>query len=323
MTDVLTEFPKLVDPRTGTPLMERTIMIANTSNMPVAAREASIYTGISLAEYYRDMGYHVAVMADSTSRWAEALRELSGRMEELPADEGFPSYLPTRLAEFYERAGMVTTLGGAEGSVTVIGSVSPPGGDFSEPVTQHTKRFVRALWVLDRQLANARHYPAVSWLDSYSEYADDLGLWWGAEGMPEWSRLRKDMMSLLQQENRLQQVVKLVGPDVLPDSQRIILEACALFKTAFLQQDVFSDVDMYSTLPKQIKMLTLIVRFYQLGNHAIQKGATLVAVRGLRVYRDIMRMRFTVKNNELEKLDRMLADLERGMSELEARYGRR
>jgi len=322
MTDVLTEFPKLVDPRTGKPLMERTIMIANTSNMPVAAREASIYTGITLAEYYRDMGYHVAVMADSTSRWAEALRELSGRMEELPADEGFPSYLPTRLAEFYERAGMVVTLGGSEGSITVIGSVSPPGGDFSEPVTQHTKRFVRALWVLDRQLANARHYPAVSWLDSYSEYVDDLGAWWSEQGIPEWKELRRDIMGLLQQENRLQQVVKLVGPDVLPDSQRIILEACGLFKTAFLNQDVFMEIDMYSPLEKQVKMLRLIVRFYQLGSRAIQRGATLVVVRGLKIYRDIMRMRYTVKNNELQKLDQMMADMERAMAELESRYAR-
>ncbi len=321
MTDVLTEFPKLVDPRTGKPLMERTIMIANTSNMPVAAREASIYTGIALAEYYRDMGYHVAVMADSTSRWAEALRELSGRMEELPADEGFPAYLPTRLAEFYERAGMVVNLGGSVGSISVIGSVSPPGGDFSEPVTQHTKRFVRALWVLDRQLANARHYPAISWLDSYSEYVDDLGAWWSDQGMPEWTELRRDIMGLLQQENRLQQVVKLVGPDVLPDSQRIVLEACALFKSAFLQQDVFMEIDMYTPLEKQLKMLKLIVLFYQLGSRAIQRGATLVAVRGLKIYRDIMRMRFTVKNDELSKLDRMKADLERAMGELEARYG--
>ena len=323
MTDVLTEFPKLVDPRTGRPLMERTIMIANTSNMPVAAREASIYTGITLAEYYRDMGYHVAVMADSTSRWAEALRELSGRLEELPADEGFPSYLPTRLAEFYERGGMVTTLGGSEGSVTVIGSVSPPGGDFSEPVTQHSKRFVRALLVLDRQLANARHYPAVSWLDSYSEYVDDLSHWWEGQGFPQWKGLRTEIMGLLQQENRLQQVVKLVGPDVLPDSQRIVLETCALFKNSFLQQDAFSELDAYSPIEKQVKMLSLILAFYRLGNRAIQKGATLVAVRGLKVYQEMMRMRQTVRNDDLAALDRMAAELERSIAELEARYGRR
>lgn len=323
MTDVLTEFPKLVDPRTGRPLMERTIMIANTSNMPVAAREASIYTGIALAEYYRDMGYHVAVMADSTSRWAEALRELSGRLEELPADEGFPSYLPTRLAEFYERGGMVTTLAGGEGSVTVIGSVSPPGGDFSEPVTQHSKRFVRALWVLDRQLANARHYPAVSWLDSYSEYADELAPWWEAQGFPQWRKLRAEIMGLLQQESRLQQVVKLVGPDVLPDSQRIVLETCALFKNAFLQQDAFDPQDAFTPVAKQVRMLSVILAFYRLGSRAIRKGATLVAVRGLRVCREMMRMRQTVRNEDLAALDRMEAELERSVAELEARHGRR
>lgn len=298
-------------------------MIANTSNMPVAAREASIYTGISLAEYYRDMGYNVAVMADSTSRWAEALRELSGRMEELPADEGFPSYLPTRLAEFYERAGVVVTRGGEEGSVTVIGSVSPPGGDFSEPVTQHSKRFVRALWILDRQLANARHYPAVSWLESYSEYVEDLREWWAAQGVPQWAELRDEIMGLLQQENRLQQVVKLVGPDVLPDSQRVVLEAAALFKNAFLQQDSFDPVDMYCPLQKQVKMLTLVLLFYRLASRAIQRGVTLVAVRGLRIYREMMRMRHTVKNDEIEKLDGMASALERAVAELEARYGRR
>ncbi|HOE27498.1 MAG: V-type ATP synthase subunit A [Candidatus Aureabacteria bacterium] len=323
MTDVLTEFPKLLDPRTGRPLMERTILIANTSNMPVAAREASIYTGITLAEYYRDMGYHVAVMADSTSRWAEALRELSGRLEELPADEGFPSYLPTRLAEFYERGGAVTTLGGEEGSVTVIGSVSPPGGDFSEPVTQHSKRFVRALWLLDRKLANARHYPAVSWIDSYSEYVEELAPWWEAQGFPQWRELRAEIMGLLQQENRLQQVVKLVGPDVLPDSQRIVLETCALFKNSFLQQDAFSARDAYTPAEKQMKMLSLILRFHRLGSRALQKGATLVAVRGLPSYREMMRMRQTVPNDDLSALDRMGEELERSIAELEARYGRR
>jgi len=323
MTNVLTEFPKLIDPRTGKPLMQRTIMIANTSNMPVAAREASIYTGITLAEYYRDMGYTVAVMADSTSRWAEALRELSGRMEELPADEGFPSYLPSRLAEFYERAGTVTALSGREGSVSVIGSVSPPGGDFSEPVTQHSKRFVRALWALDRHLANARHYPAVSWLDSYSEYVDDLGGWWAAQGFPDWKELRGQIMDLLQQENRLQEVVKLVGPDVLPDSQRIVLETCAIFKNSFLQQDTLNPMDMFCPIEKQIRMLRLIVLFHRLASRAIQRGTTLVAVRGMKIYGELMRIRQTVKNEELEKLDHMAAELKRSMEELEARYEKR
>ncbi|MCX6354884.1 MAG: V-type ATP synthase subunit A [Candidatus Aureabacteria bacterium] len=323
MTDVLTEFPKLIDPRTGKPLMQRTIMIANTSNMPVAAREASIYTGITLAEYYRDMGYTVAVMADSTSRWAEALRELSGRMEELPADEGFPSYLPSRLAEFYERAGSVTALSGREGSVSVIGSVSPAGGDFSEPVTQHSKRFVRAFWALDRQLANARHYPAVSWLDSYSEYVDDLGGWWVAQGFPDWKELRGQIMDLLQQENRLQEVVKLVGPDVLPDSQRIVLETCGIFKNSFLQQDTLNPMDMFCPIEKQIKMLRLIVLFHRLASRAINRGATLVAVRGTKIYSELMRIRQTVKNEEPEKLDQMADELKRSMDELEARCEKR
>jgi V/A-type H+-transporting ATPase subunit A len=323
MTGVLTELPNIEDPRTGEPLIRRTVLVANTSNMPVAAREASIYTGITIAEYYRDMGYDVALMADSTSRWAEALREISGRLQEMPAEEGFPAYLASRLAEFYERAGRVRTLDGAQGSVTAIGAVSPPGGDFSEPVTQHSKRFVRALWVLDRQLANARHYPAVSWLDSYSEYVEDLAPWWEAQGFPQWKGLRAGIMGLLQQENRLQQVVKLVGPDVLPDSQRIVLETCGLFKNSFLQQDAFNEVDAYSPIEKQVKMLSLILAFYRLGNRAIQNGATLVAVRGLKVYREMMRMRQTVRNDDLAALDRMAAELERSVAELEARHGRR
>ena len=222
MTDVLTEFPSLIDPRTGRSLMERTILIANTSNMPVAAREVSLYSGITLAEYYRDMGYAVAIMADSTSRWAEALRELSGRMEEMPAEEGFPAYLPTRLAEFYERAGRVTTLCNKEGSVSVIGAVSPPGGDFSEPVTQHTKRVIRCFWALDRELANARHYPAIGWIDSYSEYADEVREWWDKLDT-RWAQIRQDALDLLKREQRLQQIVRLIGPDALPDTERLIL----------------------------------------------------------------------------------------------------
>jgi len=255
MTDVLNEFPKLIDPRTGRSLMERTLLIANTSNMPVSAREASIYTGVTMAEYYRDQGYHVAVMADSTSRWAEALRELSGRMEEMPAEEGFPAYLPTRIAEFYERAGNMTTLSDKKGSVTIIGAVSPPGGDFSEPVTQHTKRFVRCFWGLDRQLANARHYPAISWLESYSEYLADVTPWWEQQVGSAWQQNRAEIMELLQKEVRLQQVVKLVGPDALPDSQRFILEVCTLCKNAFLQQNAFDDIDRYSVVEKQLRML--------------------------------------------------------------------
>lgn len=322
ITDVLQEFPKLIDPRTQRPLMERTIMIANTSNMPVAAREASIYTGITLAEYYRDQGYHVAIMADSSSRWAEALRELSGRMEEMPAEEGFPAYLPTRLAEFYERAGLIKTLNKEEGSVTVIGAVSPPGGDFSEPVTQHTKRFVRAFWALDRDLANARHYPAISWLDSYSEYIDDISDWWKENADPEWSALRADIMDILQQEAKLQQVVKLVGADVLPDRQRLILDVANLFKNTFLQQSAFDEIDMYSTVQKQVKMLRIIVTYYRMGKDAIQKGATLMKLRRMRVFTDIQRMKFSVANDEVEKLDTMQSQLEREMRRLGEIYDR-
>ena len=320
ITDMLTEFPKLIDPRTGKPMMERSIIIANTSNMPVAAREASIYTGITMAEYYRDMGYHVAVMADSTSRWAEALRELSGRMEEMPADEGYPAYLPTRLAEFYERAGMVKTYSGQDGSVTIIGSVSPPGGDFSEPVTQHSRRFVRCFWALDRQLANARHYPAISWLDSYSEYIEDVSHWWETNVSSEWTKLRNGIMDLLQRENKLQQVVKLVGPDVLPDSQRLILEVAAMFKNAFLQQSAFDKIDMFSVAKKQIKMLKIILTFYERGAEMIKKGATLIKLKRMKVHNEILKMKFSVPNDEIEKLDELQNRLNRAMDEMGAFY---
>ena len=322
MTDVLQEFPKLTDPRTGRPLMERTILIANTSNMPVAAREASIYTGITMAEYYRDQGYHVAIMADSTSRWAEALRELSGRMEEMPAEEGFPAYLPTRLAEFYERGGLVETLNGDTGSVTIVGAVSPPGGDFSEPVTQHTKRFVRAFWALDRDLANARHYPSISWLDSYSEYVEDVTQWWNENGDPEWATLRSEILDLLQREAKLQQVVKLVGADVLPESQRLVLDVCNIFKNTFLQQSAFDKIDMYSTVEKQVKMLKIIVTFYRLGREALKKGASLMKLRRMKIVSEITRMKFSISNEEVDKLDELQERLEREMKRLGEIYER-
>jgi len=320
MTDVLREFPHLIDPHTGRSLMERTILIANTSNMPVSAREASIYTGITMAEYYRDQGYHVAVMADSTSRWAEALRELSGRMEEMPAEEGFPAYLPTRIAEFYERAGFMATLDHSEGSVSVIGAVSPPGGDFSEPVTQHTKRFVRCFWGLDRSLASARHYPAISWLESYSEYVDEVAPWWARQGDGSWIESRQEIMELLQREVRLQQIVKLVGPDALPDSQNFILEVCSLFKTAFLQQNAFDEIDRYSTVAKQLRMLVLILSYWHLGSEAIAKGVTIVKLRRMKVVQDITRMRFSVANDKLEELDKIALRLERSMNQLGGLY---
>jgi len=316
MTDVLINFPKIIDPHTGRSLMERTIFIANTSNMPVAAREASIYTGITIAEYFRDMGYSVALMADSTSRWAEALRELSGRMEEMPADEGFPAYLPTRLAEFYERAGVVTALNGEEGSVSVIASVSPPGGDFSEPVTQHTKRFIRCFWALDRELANARHYPSISWLDSYSEYLSDVSEWWENNVDTEWPQLRRQIIELLQKEGKLQQVVKLVGPDVLPDSQRLILEVCNMFKIAFLQQSAFDKIDAFTVAKKQIKMLRIILVFYKKGAEAIKNGVLLSQLKKIEVYSLIIKMKFTVPNDKLEILDDLLDKLERQIGTL-------
>jgi V/A-type H+-transporting ATPase subunit A len=280
MTDVLSEFPHLTDPRTGRSLMERTILIANTSNMPVAAREVSVYTGVTLAEFYRDMGYHVAILADSTSRWAEALRELSGRMEEMPAEEGFPAYLPTRLAEFYERAGRVTALNGREGSVSIVGAVSPPGGDFSEPVTQHTKRFIRCFWALDRDLANARHYPAISWIDSYSEYAGEVKDWW-EKLSPAWSAVRQKALELLKKEQRLAEIVRLIGPDALPDGERLILLVADIIKDGFLQQNSFDEVDMYCVPAKQIRLLEIIMDFYERSKLCIKLGAPLYRIMTL------------------------------------------
>ena len=320
MTDVLTEFPKLMDPRTGKTLMERTVLIANTSNMPVSAREASVYTGVTIAEFFRDQGFHVAIMADSTSRWAEALRELSGRMEEMPAEEGFPAYLPTRIAEFYERAGYVQTMAGETGSVTIVGAVSPPGGDFSEPVTQHTKRFVRCFWALDRGLANARHYPSISWLESYSEYLLEMGNWWEEKISPDWVEDRREIMDLLLREVKLQQVVKLVGPDALPDSQRFVLDVCSLFKNGFLQQNAFDDIDRYSTIEKQARMLHIILTYWRRGNEAIKRGMTLVKLRKMKVYQDILKMKFIVPNDDLSQLDKIEARLERSMDQLESIY---
>jgi len=321
MTDVLNEFPHLIDPSTGRSLMERTILIANTSNMPVSAREASIYTGVTIAEYYRDQGYHVAIMADSTSRWAEALRELSGRMEEMPAEEGFPAYLPTRIAEFYERAVYMESLSGKEGSVSIIGAVSPPGGDFSEPVTQHTRRFVRCFWGLDRQLANARHYPAISWLDSYSEYLNDITPWWEEKTGPAWAENRREILELLQKEVRLQQIVKLVGPDALPDSQRFIIEVCTVFKNAFLQQNAFDDIDRYSTVEKQMRMLQVILTYWRRGNEAIKSGVTIVKLRRMKVLQEIIKMKLTIANDKCRQFDKLEARLERSLDRLGSIYG--
>ncbi|MBC7248992.1 MAG: V-type ATP synthase subunit A [Anaerolineae bacterium] len=320
MTEVLQEFPELVDPRSGRPLMERTVLIANTSNMPVAAREASIYTGITIAEYYRDMGYHVALMADSTSRWAEALREISGRLEEMPAEEGYPAYLAARLAEFYERAGYVETLNGERGSVSIIGAVSPPGGDFSEPVTQHTKRFIRCFWALDKALASARHFPSVNWLESYSEYVDDMADWWREQVERDWQTMRGQAMTILTEESRLERIVKLVGPDALPDEQRLILETARLLREGFLQQSALDEVDAYSPVQKQIRMLDLILHFHQRAQRIIKRGALIVMIHDLPVVNKLMRMKTLVANDQLEKLDDIRRELDEQMDQLEAEY---
>ncbi len=310
MTEVLREFPELKDPRSGRPLMERTILIANTSNMPVAAREVSIYTGITLAEYYRDMGLSVAVFADSTSRWAEALRELAARLEEMPAEEGFPASLPTRLAQFYERGGAVTTLAGERASVSIVGAVSPPGGDFSEPVTQHTRRFIRCFWALDTELANARHYPSIHWLHSYSEYAEDVGLWWKTLA-PDWMELRTEAMTLLQREDRLQQIVKLVGSDVLPDGQRLILFVAEIMKDGFITQSAFDENDMYCTPERQVALLRLILMLYRRAKDLIQEGVPLARIRGLPCVSRVMRAKSAFGNDEMGKL----AELEQTVAE--------
>ncbi|WP_428769882.1 V-type ATP synthase subunit A [Treponema sp. HNW] len=301
MTDVLTEFPSLIDPRTGRSLMERTILIANTSNMPVAAREVSLYSGITLAEYYRDMGMAVAIMADSTSRWAEALRELSGRMEEMPAEEGFPAYLPTRLAEFYERAGRVSSLCGKEGSVSIIGAVSPPGGDFSEPVTQHTKRFIRCFWALDRELANARHYPAIGWIDSYSEYAEEVKEWWDKLD-PRWASIRLEALDLLKREQRLEQIVRLIGPDALPDTDRLVLVVAEMIKNGFLQQNAFDEIDVYSVPEKQILILQLMMSFYKKSLAVIRQGAPLMKLTGLAVREELVRIKTSIANDKIGEI---------------------
>jgi V/A-type H+-transporting ATPase subunit A len=302
MTDVLTDFPKLIDERNGRPLMERTVMIANTSNMPVPAREVSIYTGVTIAEYYRDMGYSVAVMADSTSRWAEALRELSSRLGDMPAEEGFPSYLATRLAEFYERAGLVETLSGSDGDITIIGAVSPPGGDFSEPVTQHTTRFVRCFWALDKVLADARHYPSISWTDSYTEYLHDIEDWWKNLDS-QWLSMRNESMNILLEDHRLQQVVKLVGTDALPSSQQFILFIAEMIKNAFLQQNSFDPIDKYCDPEKQLKLLKTILDLYKKGTELVQAGVSVKDIAALDVVSEMVRLKSEVPNKETERIE--------------------
>lgn len=320
MTEVLEDFPKLIDPRTNKPLMNRTVLIANTSNMPVAAREASIYTGITLAEYFRDMGYHVAIMADSTSRWAEALREISGRLEEMPAEEGYPAYLPSRLAEFYERAGYVENLNGTEGSVTVIGAVSPAGGDFSEPVTQNTKRFVSAFLGLDKKLAYARHYPAINWLSSYSGYLALLTDWYQENVAEDIIDVRAKMLKLLYEENKLMEIVKLVGEDVLPDDQRLILEIAKCIKVAFLQQNAYNAVDTYVPLEKQYKMLKVIEKYYDCGLKAVKIGVPISVINNKDLMEKLYKMKYNIPNENIALIDDIDKEITRFFNGLMEKY---
>ena len=322
ITEVLEEFPQLIDPHTGRPLFDRTVMIANTSNMPVTAREASIYTGITIAEYYRDMGYDVAVMADSSSRWAEALRELSGRLEEIPAEEGFPAYLGSKLASFYERAGNVQVQSGVNGSVTMIAAVSPPGGDFSEPVTQNTKRFVRAFWQLDKALASARHYPSINWIHSYSEYADYVSDWWTTNIDPDAKTIRQDSYDLLLREEKLQKIVKLIGPDALPDSERLVLEIAHMLKEGFLKQNAYDDVDMYTVPKKQLAILKLITTFYKEAESIIHMGAPIFEIRALECFPMIVRARLDIPNDELDKFEKLSLLIKDELNSLRLKYDR-
>jgi len=319
MAQVLEEFPALKDPRSGKTIMERTILIANTSNMPVTARESSIYTGITMAEYFRDMGYDVALMADSTSRWAEALREISGRMEEMPAEEGYPAYLGSRLAEFYERGGRAQVYEDRKGSVSIIGAVSPPGGDFSEPVTSHTKRYIRAFWALDKELANQRHYPAISWTDSYSEYFEEVKQWWQQQELPI-AELRSRTMEILQQENHLQQIVQLVGEEALPERERLTLKVAELIKSGFLQQNALSDIDAYCGPEKQQRMLQLILSFENQAKALLDKGVPLFKMIELSVYSDLKRMGMQIPNDELEKLEEVKKELKQEFDKLGQEY---
>lgn len=303
MTQVLEEFSELVDPKSQKPLTDRTVLIANTSNMPVAAREASIYTGLTLAEYYRDMGYHVAIMADSTSRWAEALREISGRLEEMPAEEGFPAYLPSRISQFYERAGYMKTLNDATGSVSIIGAVSPQGADFSEPVTQNTKRFVRCFWALDKQLAYARHYFAINWNESYSEYVNDLSRWYNRNVDSSFLSNRQQLMALLAEESKLMEIVKLIGSDVLPDDQKLVIEISKVIRVGYLQQNAFHADDTYVPLMKQLKMMNVILYLYKQSKQVLAEGKPMSLILQTGVFDKVIKMKYDVPNSDIDQLD--------------------
>lgn len=320
MTEVLEDFPKLKDPKSGRPLMDRTVLIANTSNMPVAARETSIYTGITIAEYYRDMGYDVAIMADSTSRWAEALREISGRLEEMPAEEGFPSYLPSRLSEFYGRAGMVETLNGNTGSVTIIGAVSPQGSDFSEPVTQNTKRFVHVFWGLNRTLAYSRHYPAIDWNISYSEYIDNLSDWYDDNVDSEFLEYRTKIVKILEKENELLEIARVVGQDVLSDDKKLLLEVASSIRIGFLQQNSFNDIDTSVTIEKQFKMMETIILIYDRALKLINKGIPISEIKKTGLLEEYNELKYNVKNDEIEKIDEFDVRIKNRLKKLEEEY---
>lgn len=316
MSQVLEEFSELIDPKSQRPMTDRTVLIANTSNMPVAAREASIYTGITLAEYYRDMGYHVAMMADSTSRWAEALREISGRLEEMPAEEGFPAYLPSRLAEFYERGGRATALCGKEGSVTLIGAVSPQGSDFSEPVTQNTKRFTRCFWALDKSLAYSRHYPAINWIDSYSEYFNDLNPWFEENEGREFVEYRTKIAALLQEENQLMEIVKLIGSDVLPDDQKLVIETARVIRVGFLQQNAFHADDTYVTLEKQKLMMKTILHLHNKAKTIISAEVPISKILDLGLFDKLTKMKYDIPNSKPEMFDEYIADIDKQLDSI-------
>lgn len=316
MTQVLEEFSELVDPKSQKPLTDRTVLIANTSNMPVAAREASIYTGLTLAEYYRDMGYHVAIMADSTSRWAEALREISGRLEEMPAEEGFPAYLPSRISQFYERAGYMKTLNEAIGSVSIIGAVSPQGADFSEPVTQNTKRFVRCFWALDKQLAYARHYFAINWNESYSEYVNDLSRWYNRNVDPRFLNNRQQLMALLAEESKLMEIVKLIGSDVLPDDQKLVIEISKVIRVGYLQQNAFHAEDTYVPIQKQLKMMDVILYLYKQSKQVLAEGKPMSLVLRTGIFDKVIKMKYDIPNNAIDQLDQYMPMIDEALASI-------
>ena len=321
MTEVLVEFPHLIDPRSNRPLMERTVLVANTSNMPVAAREASIYTGVTMAEYYRDMGMDVVLVADSTSRWAEALREMSGRLEEMPAEEGYPSYLASRLAEFYERAGRVRALGSPDrsGSVTIVGAVSPSGADFTEPVTTHTIRFIKTFWALDTRLAYSRHYPSINWMQSYSGYLEDVSKWWTDSISPNWYNLRAESYNILQREDTLKEIVRLLGPEALPDEEKLILEMARMIKIGILQQNSFDKVDTYCGPEKQLKLVKLMVKFYNESLKSLKENIPLSDIRSMSIIPSLLKAKFEIPDEQVSKLDELETTMDKQFNEINSK----